>query len=187
MTNDENLYRGHRCTGKPQTPQGSQHVWRLWITDVDHRCVLIRMFFPEVAAQCTFLEEISPLLARIFSSGSQNLQKFPGIFLALFEFSCSPTPCPACLLILFHSGDIQVLEKCTQLTKVNFYDCRRITGGCCFEERSSSRLRASALFWGEFSCMRILREFSRVARRTCRKFLEFSSLHSNTLAQSYLP
>ena len=39
----------------------------------------------------------------------------------------------------------------------------------------------------EISPLRILREFSRVARRTWRKFLEFFSLHSNSLAHSHLP
>ena len=44
--------------------------------------------------------------------------------------------------------------------------------------------RTSALFLGEISCIRILREFSRVARRTCRNFLEISSLHSSSLLAS---
>ena len=39
----------------------------------------------------------------------------------------------------------------------------------------------------EISPLRILREFSRVARRTWRKFLEFFSFHSNSLAHSHLP
>ena len=59
--------------------------------------------------------------------------------------------CPVCLSILFHTGDIQALGKCTQLTSVNFFDCMKITGGCCFEERSFSRLRPSPLFLGEHS------------------------------------
>ena len=45
--------------------------------------------------------------------------------------------CPVCLSILFHTGDIQVLEKCTQLASVDFSWCKKITGGCCSEERSS--------------------------------------------------
>ena len=42
-------------------------------------------------------------------------------------------------------------------------------------------------FLEEFSFLRILLEFSRVARRTWRKFLEFFSLHSNSLAHLRLP
>ena len=129
-------------------------------------------FFLQVAAQCAFFGRIffSENLARIFASGSQNLQKFPGIFFALFDSSLTQI-CPACLLILFHSGDIQVLEKCTQLTSVDFYKCEQITGGCCSEERSFSRLRCAIL--QEISSLRSLREFSRVARRTCKNISEF--------------
>ena len=118
-----------------------------------------------LAYQCAFFGRIFfyENLARIFASGSQNLQKFPGIFLALFEASRSLSSCPACLLILFHSGDIQVLEKCTQLTKVNFYECRRITGACCLEERSFSRLRPSPHLVPRIFLGGILRIFSRVA------------------------
>ena len=84
-------------------------------------------------------------LAQIFASGSQNLEKFPGFFLAPFELSRFYT-CPACLSILFHTGDIQALGNCTQLTSVNFKFCTKITGACCSEERSFSRLRPSPLF-----------------------------------------
>ena len=50
--------------------------------------------------------------------------------------------------------------------------------------------RTSALFLEEISFLRILREFSRVARRTCRKFLDFSfacqsSSHSHFLVILY--
>ena len=70
-----------------------------------------------------------------------------------------------------------MLENCTQLTSVDFHDCHQITGACCSEERSFSRLRPSALFLEEFSFLGILRELSRVARRTWRNFL----LHSKSL------
>ena len=86
-----------------------------------------------------------------FSSGSQNLQKFPGNFLALIELSRSLTPALPTLSILFHTGDIQALGNCTQLTSVNFYRCEKITGGSCFGECSFSRLRPMcAFFWKNF-------------------------------------
>ena len=47
--------------------------------------------------------------------------------------------------------------------------------------------RTSALFLEEFSFLRILRELSRMARRTYRNFLEFSSLLLNSFAYSHLP
>ena len=77
-------------------------------------------FLPQVAAQCAFFGRtfFSENLARIFSSGSQNLQKIPGKFLAPFELSRSFT-CPACLSILSQSGDIQVLEKCKHLSGID--------------------------------------------------------------------
>ena len=56
----------------------------------DHRWVLLRgTFFLQVAAQCAFFGRIffSENLARILSSGSQNLEKIPGNFLAPFEHS----------------------------------------------------------------------------------------------------
>ena len=40
----------------------------------------------------------------------------------------------------------------------------------------SERVRMERRIFQEISPLRILREFSRVARRTCRKFLDFSSL-----------
>ena len=77
------------------------------------------MFFCFWRTQCAFFGRIFfyENLARIFSSGSQNLQKIPGKFLAPFELSRSFT-CPACLSIRFQSGDIQVLEKCKHLSSV---------------------------------------------------------------------
>ena len=96
-----------------------------------------------------FWRNFSPQnLARIFSSGSQNLEKISGNFLASFELSCSFTPAlPACQS--YFTGDIQVLGKCTQLASVDFTDCKKITGACCSEERSF-RLRPSALFGKKF-------------------------------------
>ena len=120
----------------------------------NHRWVMLLRgtFFPQVAAQCAFFGRIffSENLARIFASGSQNLQKIPGNFLAPFVLPRLLTLALPCLLILFHSGDIQVLEKCTQLTKVNFEDCKHITGGCCLEECSFPWMRTSALFGKKF-------------------------------------
>ena len=79
------------------------------------------------------------------------MQKSPGNFLALIELSRSLTPALPTLSILFHTGDIQALGNCTQLTSVNFYRCEKITGGSCFGECSFSRLRPSPLFLGEHS------------------------------------
>jgi len=92
----------------------------------------------------------------------------------------------------YPAGDIKVLEHLPQLTSVNMASnistSMKITGECSvFGGRFLSELRTSALFLEEISSLRILREFSRVARRTCRNFLEFSSLHSNSLARSHLP
>ena len=72
---------------------------------------------------------------------AENSWKFPR---SLQTLSLTHT-CPACLSILFHTGDIQVLGNCTQLTNVDFWHCDKITGACCSEERSF-RLRPSALF-----------------------------------------
>ena len=88
-----------------------------------------------------------------FSSGSQNLQKFPGNFLALIELSRSLTPALPTLSILFHTGDIQALGNCTQLTSVNFCRCEKITGGSCFGECSFSRLRTQSAFPVELSIL----------------------------------
>ena len=58
--------------------------------------------------------------------------------------------CLPALSILFHTGDIQVLGKCTQLASVVFERCRNITGVCCSEERSFSRLQTSSQFFKKF-------------------------------------
>ena len=69
-------------------------------------------------------------------------------------------------------GDIKALEKCTQLTSVDFEECQ-VTGESS-GGRFLSELRSSALFLEEFFFLRILRELSRVARKTCRNFKENS-------------
>ena len=95
-----------------------------------------------LAYQCAFLEEISPL--RILREFSRVARRTCRKFLEISSLPSSLThTCPACLSILFHTGDIKVLGNCTQLTSVNFKYCNKITGGCCFEERSFSRLRPS--------------------------------------------
>ena len=78
------------------------------------------------------------------------------------------------------------LSDISDMTSINLSSISSLEGRCCFEECSFPTLR-SAPFLGENSCMRILREFSRVARRTCRKFLEFSSPLLKSLAHSHLP
>ena len=70
------------------------------------------------------------------------------------------------------------LSDISDMTNIDLSGINSLEGRCCFEECSFPRLRPSALFLEEISSIRILREFSRVARRTCRNFLEFSSLYS---------
>ena len=115
-----------------------------------------------------------------------RMNKIPKHFLVPFKLPRSLTPALPALSILFHTGDIQVLGKCTQLTSVDFNYCKNITGGFLLEEGSSQSCGPVRFFWKNLSSMRILREFSRVARRTCRKFLEFFSLYS-TLSLTHLP
>ena len=116
-------------------------------------CCLEERSFLSLRTSALFLEEFSCMrilleFSRVARRTCRNFLEFSSLYPK--PFAHSPPALPACLLILFHSGDIQVLEKCTQLTKVNFYECRRITGACCLEERSFSRLRPSALFWKKF-------------------------------------
>ena len=77
------------------------------------------------------------------------------------------------------------LSDISDMTSIDLSSINSLEGRCCLEECSFLRLRTSALFLEEFSFLRILREFSRVARRTCRNFLEFSSLYSNSLAHPH--
>ena len=100
--------------------------------------VPVRFFWKNFLPSMRILREFS----RVARRTCRNFLEFS----SLYSTVSLTHSCPACLLILFHSGDIQVLEKCTQLTKVNFHKCRRITGACCLEERSFSRLRPSAPF-----------------------------------------
>ena len=65
-----------------------------------------------------------------------------------------------------------MLEKCTQLAKVKFYECRRITGACCLEERSFS-VAAQYAFWEEISFLRIFQN-SLESGSTSRRFQNFS-------------
>ena len=129
------------------------------INSLEGRCCLEERSFPTLRTSTQFLKKFfSQNLARNFSSGSQNLQKIPGFFFALF-----PHTCPACVLIQFHTGDIQVLGNCTQLMSVDFRHCSKITGGCSFEERSFSRLRPSPHLVAQIFPWGILRIVSRVA------------------------
>ena len=73
------------------------------------------------------------------------------------------------------------LSDISDMTSIDLSSIYSLEGGCCFEECSFPRMRTSALFLEEISTLRILLEFSRVARRTWRKFLEITSLHSNSL------
>ena len=98
-----------------------------------------------------------------------------------------------------HGKDSVNLEKCgkftlaedlsdiSDMTSIDLSSINSLEGRCCLEECSFSRLRTSALFLEEISPLRILREFSRVARRTWRRFLEVSSLPLKSLAHSHLP
>ena len=149
------------------------------INSLEGRCYLKEPSFPRMRTSPQFLKKF--LLSESCSNFldwlaelEENSWKFPR---SLQTLSLTYT-CPACLSIRFHTGDIQVLGNCTQLMSVDFRHCSKITGGCSFEECSFLRLRTSAPFLEEFSFLRNLREFSRVARRTCRNFLEFFSLYS---------
>jgi len=71
-------------------------------------------------------------------------------FFSLHSNSLAHLHLPACVSIQFRTGDIQALGNCTKLKSVNFFECIKITGGCCFEERSFSRLRSSPLFLWNF-------------------------------------
>ena len=63
--------------------------------------------------------------------------------------SRSHAPLSVCACHCYSAGDIKVLEKCTQLTSVNFFRCQQVTG-----ESSGgsflSELRTSPLFLRNF-------------------------------------
>ena len=111
-----------------------------------------------------FLEEFSCM--RILREFSRVARRTCRKFLEISSLPSSLThTCPACLSILFHTGDIQVLGNCTQLKSVNFSDCHHIKGGCCFKLRGTFFLQVAVqsalvprIFLGG-----ILRMFSRVA------------------------
>ncbi len=136
------------------------------IYSLEGRCCSEELSFPGLQTSALFLEEFSFLrILREFSRvARRTCRKFLKIsslhsnYLAIWLTHT----CPACLSILFQSGDIQVLGNCKQLTSADFWSCSKITGACCFEERSFSRLRTSALFWKKF----LLSEF-------CANFLEW--------------
>ena len=141
----------------------------------DHRWVLLRgTFFPQLQTSALFRKQflLSECCAN-FLEWLAELAENSWNFSRSIQTPSLTHTCPACVSIQFHTGDIQVLGNCTQLTNADFFHCDKITGACCFEERSF-RLRTSALFSEELSSLRILREFSRVARRTCKKNSEFS-------------
>ena len=78
---------------------------------------------------------------------------------------------------LSNCGKFTLAEDLSDISDMTNIDLSRINsleGRCCLEECSFLRLRTSALFLEEISFLRILREFSRVARRTWRNFLENS-------------
>ena len=58
------------------------------------------------------------------------------------------------------------LSDISDMTSIDLSYIDSLEGRCCLEECSFLRLRTSALFLEEFSSLRILRELSRVARRT---------------------
>jgi hypothetical protein len=79
------------------------------------------------------------------------------------------------------------LSDISDMTSIDLSSIYSLEGRCCSEELSFPRLQTSALFLEEFSFLRTLRELPRVARRTCRKFLEISLLHSISFNHSHLP
>ena len=171
-----------------------QGAWKLHAADEcglpsvlrNHRCVLLRgTFFPQVADQCAILQEISPL--RILLEFSRVARRTWRKFLEFFSL---------------HSNSLAHLHL--PCLRVNPISHRRHPGAGKLHkanERGLLRMQSNhrwvllrgmffsldadqCAFLGEFSSMRILREFSRVARRTCRNFLEISSLHSSSLLAS---
>ena len=59
------------------------------------------------------------------------------------------SPLSVCACHCYSAGDIKALEKCTQLTSVNFYECRQVTGESS-GGRFISELRTSPLFLWNF-------------------------------------
>ena len=96
-------------------------------------------------------------LARIFSSGSQNLQKIPGISsLHSTSFTHSHLPCLLVNPIPHYTGDIKVLGNCTQLKTVIMYNTN-VQGTT---ELSSSSCRPVRFFGRNFSSKNLARIFS---------------------------
>ena len=78
-------------------------------------CCFKECSFPRLQTSALFFGRIFLYenLARIFASGSQNLQKFPGIFHAPFEVSHSLTSAlPAC-----QSYSTQAISRCWEIAR----------------------------------------------------------------------
>ena len=141
------------------------------------------------ADQCAFLEEISPL--RILREFSRVARRTCRKFLEISSLPSSLThTCPACLSILFHTGDINVLGNCMQLTSVDFRGCEKITGGCCSEERSF-RSRSSPLFlWTsplvQCRCLVLVSDWSTQCRAVA-KWGQFATSALRVLDQNEAP
>ena len=73
-----------------------------------------------------FVPSRPPPLSQV-AGGRMN--KIPKHFLVPFKLPRSLTPALPALSILCHTGDIQVLGNCTQLTSVDFRNSRQIRGG----------------------------------------------------------
>ena len=101
-------------------------------------------FFYFWRTSALFLEEFSSIrILREFSRVARRTWREFLEFSRSIRIPSLTYTCPACVSIPFHTGDIQVLGKCTQLTSVDFERCYEITGACCLEERSFSRMRPS--------------------------------------------
>ena len=76
------------------------------------------------------------------------------------------------------------LSDISDMTSIDLSSIDSLEGRCCLEECSFPRIADQCAILEEISSLRILREFSRVARRTWKFFREISSLHSNSLLTS---
>ena len=90
----------------------------------------------------------------IFRTGEQYSNSLDGALRTAHSLldlspSRSHAPLSVCACHCYSAGDIKVLEKCTQLTSVNFMGCQRVTGESS-GGRFLSELRTSPLFLWNF-------------------------------------
>ena len=110
-----------------------------------------------LAHQSAFPEEVSVCLIQfLYLSHRRTIREFSGVIdsaCMLFSTSLPPSrshaPLSVCACHCYSAGDIKVLEKCTQLTDVNFWGCEKITGESS-AGRFLSELRTVRFFGKKF-------------------------------------